>query len=316
MNIGAALELPFTAAQRVLRMQTKLHCWATADRGRRFDDLFNLVADPCFLAVAWTRVRENTGARSAGIDKRTARGIEASADGVVGFLEQLREAVRSGTFRPAPVRRVEIPKASGKVRKLGIPTVADRVIQASLKLVLEPIFETDFSDSSYGFRPERRAQDAIEDIRMFAHRGYEWVFEADIAACFDEIDHSALLQRVRGRIGDKRILGLVKAFLKAGVLDTDGTSSVENVEAILERLIAQGKADAFYTCGSNRLFQLMKRLGQKHGIPGQIAMEQIMACGLGPCYVCVRTFEVDGKQELRRVCIEGPVFDLQEALGW
>jgi dihydroorotate dehydrogenase electron transfer subunit len=100
------------------------------------------------------------------------------------------------------------------------------------------------------------------------------------------------------------------------VLDTDGTSAVENVEAILTRLIAEGKADAFYTCGSNRLFQLMKRLGKAHGIPGQIAMEQIMACGLGPCYVCVRTFEVNGKQELRRVCIEGPVFDLQEALGW
>ena len=101
-----------------------------------------------------------------------------------------------------------------------------------------------------------------------------------------------------------------------GVLDTDGTSAVENVEAILLRLIANGKADAFFTCGSNRLFQLMKGLGKEHGIPGQIAMEQIMACGLGPCYVCVRTFEVDGKQELRRVCIEGPVFDLQEALGW
>jgi dihydroorotate dehydrogenase electron transfer subunit len=109
-------------------------------------------------------------------------------------------------------------------------------------------------------------------------------------------------------------------FAKVGnvisVLDTDGTSAVENVEAILMRLIADGKADAFYTCGSNRLFQLMKRLGKAHGIPGQIAMEQIMACGLGPCYVCVRTFEVNGKQELRRVCIEGPVFDLQEALGW
>jgi len=109
-------------------------------------------------------------------------------------------------------------------------------------------------------------------------------------------------------------------FAKVGdvisVLDTDGTSAVENVEAILTRLIADGKADAFYTCGSNRLFQLMKRLGKAHGIPGQIAMEQIMACGLGPCYVCVRTFEVNGKQELRRVCIEGPVFDLQEALGW
>ena len=101
-----------------------------------------------------------------------------------------------------------------------------------------------------------------------------------------------------------------------GVLDTDGSSAVENVEAILLRLIANRKADAFFTCGSNRLFQLMKRLGKQHGIPGQLAMEQIMACGLGPCYVCVRTFEANGKQELRRVCIEGPVFDLQEALGW
>jgi RNA-directed DNA polymerase len=124
MNIGAALELPFTAHQKVLRMQTKLHCWAAADRGRRFDDLFNLVADPCFLAVAWARVRDNTGARSAGIDKRTVRYIEESPAGVAGFLESLREALKSRAFRPVPVRRVEIPKASGKVRKLGIPTVA------------------------------------------------------------------------------------------------------------------------------------------------------------------------------------------------
>ena len=101
-----------------------------------------------------------------------------------------------------------------------------------------------------------------------------------------------------------------------GVLDTDGTSAVENVEAILQRLIARRRADAFYTCGSNRLFQLMKRLAQTHRIPGQVAMEQVMACGLGPCYVCVRTFEVGGKKELRRVCIDGPVFDLQEAVGW
>ena len=100
------------------------------------------------------------------------------------------------------------------------------------------------------------------------------------------------------------------------VLDTDGTSGVENVEAILRRLIAEKKADAFFTCGSNRLMQLMKRLGKEHRIPGQMAMEQIMACGLGPCYICVRTFEVKGKLEMRRVCVEGPVFDLQECLGW
>jgi NAD(P)H-flavin reductase len=100
------------------------------------------------------------------------------------------------------------------------------------------------------------------------------------------------------------------------VLDTDGTSSVENVESILNRLIREKKADAFYTCGSNRLLQLMKRVAREHRIPGQAAMEQIMACGLGPCYICVRTFEVNGKKEMRRVCVEGPVFDLQECLGW
>jgi dihydroorotate dehydrogenase electron transfer subunit len=100
------------------------------------------------------------------------------------------------------------------------------------------------------------------------------------------------------------------------VLDADRSSDVANVERIIEGLVSAKLADAFFTCGSNRLMQLMKRLGKAHGIPGQVAMEQVMACGLGPCYVCVRTFEVNGKKELRRVCIEGPVFDLQEAVGW
>ncbi len=100
------------------------------------------------------------------------------------------------------------------------------------------------------------------------------------------------------------------------VLDTDGSSAVDNIERILRQLIADKKADAFFTCGSNRLLQLMKRIGSECNVPGQAAMEQIMACGLGPCYICVRTFEVKGKKEMRRVCVEGPVFDLQEVLGW
>jgi len=100
------------------------------------------------------------------------------------------------------------------------------------------------------------------------------------------------------------------------VLDSDGSSAPENVEAILRRLIAERRPDAVFTCGSNRLLQLLKRLAREHGIPGQAAMEQIMACGLGPCYICVRTFEAAGRRELRRVCVEGPVFDLQECLGW
>jgi RNA-directed DNA polymerase len=222
VNIGALIDLPFTAGKRVLEIQTKLHRWAVADPGRRFDDLYNLVADPAFLVIAWNRVRENTGARSAGVDRRTVRAIEASTGGAVGFLEDLRVQLKDRTFTPLPVRQRKIPKAGGKRRSLGIPTVADRVVQAAVKLVLEPILEVDFSPSSYGFRPERRAQDAVEEIRFYAHRGYEWVFEADIAACFDEIDHTALLERLRRRIGDKRVLALVKAFLKSGLLDEEG----------------------------------------------------------------------------------------------
>jgi dihydroorotate dehydrogenase electron transfer subunit len=100
------------------------------------------------------------------------------------------------------------------------------------------------------------------------------------------------------------------------VLDSDNTSAVENVETLIEDLIGQGKADAFFTSGSNRLLKLMHRLGKKHGIPGQVAVEQIMVCGFGACYVCMRTFEVDGQRVLRRVCRDGPVFNMQEAVGW
>jgi RNA-directed DNA polymerase len=223
VNIGDLLLVPFTARQRVLGMQTKLHQWAAADPGRRFDDLYNLVADPAFLVTAWERVSGNTGARSAGVDRRTVRSVTESALGAVGLLEGTRADLKARTFRPLPVRERRIPKAGGKTRRLGIPTVADRVVQASLKLVLEPIFETGFQSSSYGFRPRRRAQDAIEEIRHYAQQGYEWIFEGDIAACFDEIDHTALLGLVRRRIKDKRILELVKAFLHAGILSEDGT---------------------------------------------------------------------------------------------
>lgn len=208
------------ARERVLGMQTKLHRWSQRDATARFDDLFNLVVDPAFLRIAWERVAGNTGARSAGIDGLTVRAIEAR-DGRRDFLGQLRQRVKSGEFVPSPVKQRKIPKSPGKYRTLGIPTVADRVVQASLVLVLEPIFEAGFHPSSYGFRPRRRAWDAIAEIQMFATNSYEWVFEADITACFDEIDHTALMGRVRRRVGDKRVLALVKAFLKAGALSED-----------------------------------------------------------------------------------------------
>ncbi|MGE5764727.1 MAG: hypothetical protein ACM3ZF_12895 [Mycobacterium leprae] len=143
-------------------MQAKLHRWATADPGRRFDDLVNFVYDPATLLVAFDRVAGNRGAHTPGVDGLTVADVEARVV-VPGFLDDLRAAVKDGTFRPLPVRERSIPKpgGSGKVRKLGIATIADRVVQAALKLVLEPIFEADFLPVSYGFRPKRRAQDAI-----------------------------------------------------------------------------------------------------------------------------------------------------------
>jgi RNA-directed DNA polymerase len=210
------------AEDRVLEIQTKLHRWARDDPHRRFDDLFNLVADPAFLLVAWDRVRSNRGAKTAGVDGRTALSIVLRV-GVEEFLGGLRASVKDRSFRPLPVRERMIPKPGGKLRRLGIATITDRVVQAALKLVLEPIFEADFLPCSYGFRPGRRAHDAVAEIRHLATnpRSYEWIVEGDIKACFDEIDHAALMGRVRGRIADKRVLDLVKAFLKAGILGED-----------------------------------------------------------------------------------------------
>jgi RNA-directed DNA polymerase len=210
---------PDSAYLAVRRMQTKLHRWAGEDPSRRFGDLYNLVYDPAFLVCAWERVSTNKGAKTAGIDKVTVAWIETRV-GVEAFLGQIRDSLKFGEFAPREVRQVWIPKAKGKFRKLGIPTLSDRLVQASLKLVLEPIFETDFKSCSYGFRPNRRPHDAIAEIHHFASEpiNYHWVLECDIQACFDEISHTALMDRFRARIKDKRVCSLVKAFLKSGIL--------------------------------------------------------------------------------------------------
>jgi RNA-directed DNA polymerase len=221
VNTGVSWPDPIEADLLVRRMQVKLHHWASADRARRFRDLFNLVHDPAFLTVAWQRVSTNVGARTPGVDKVSVSFI-VNRVGVHTFLDHVRSELKSGSFRPVPVRQVMIPKASGKLRALGIPTVTDRVVQAALKLVLEPIFEADFLPCSYGFRPMRRAQDAVAEIQHMTTRGYEWVLEADIQACFDTIEHTVLMDRIRARITDKKVLALIKAFLKAGVMTTTG----------------------------------------------------------------------------------------------
>lgn len=223
MNTGARLPGLDEAEQRVLHFQRKLHDWASEDAERRFCDLWNLVCDPATLLVAWSRVSANRGSRTAGVDSMTRHRVEQQL-GVQRFLEGLRGELRERRFRPAPVRERQIPKRDGNKRRLGIPTIKDRVVQMALKLVLEPLFESGFYPSSYGYRPGRRAHDAIAEIVHFAHApsDYEWVIEADIEACFDRIDHALLMGEVRRRVEDKRVLELVRSFLKAGVMTETG----------------------------------------------------------------------------------------------
>jgi len=158
--------------------------------------VFNLICDRATLLVAWERVAGNKGAKTAGVDAVTRHAVERR--GVAEFLDDLRVELKDGTFTPLPVRQTTIPKKGGKVRYLGIPTLRDRVAQMAIKLVLEPIFEADFYPSSYGYRPGRRAQDAIAEVHHFTCKpgAYEWVIEGDIKACFDHVNHRILLDLV------------------------------------------------------------------------------------------------------------------------
>jgi RNA-directed DNA polymerase len=167
VNTDASWPSLAEARARVLGIQTKLHRWTSDDPDRRFDDLFNLVVDPATLMTAWSRIRANKGARSAGVDGQTARSIE-SGRGVELFLSDLRAELKQRLFEPLPVRERMIPKSAGKWRRLGIPATRDRVVQAALLIVLEPILEADFPPCSYGFRPNRRAHDAIAEVHLFA----------------------------------------------------------------------------------------------------------------------------------------------------
>jgi group II intron reverse transcriptase/maturase len=211
------------AEERVLGWQTKLHRWAAQDEQARFGDLFNLVCDPATLLVAWERVKRNRGSRTPGVDGQTRTRVEQI--GVQVVLGELREELKSARYRPLPARERLIPKRSGKLRRLGISALRDRIVQMAAKLVLEPIFEADFCPTSYGFRPGRRALDAIEQVRFFiyAPRCYEWVIEGDVEDCFGSIHHGLLMEQVRCRVTDKRVLALIRRFLDAGVMSELGT---------------------------------------------------------------------------------------------
>ncbi len=225
-----SLETP----DKIRNLQRKLYCKAKAEPAFRFYLLYDKICREDILRHAYALARSNAGA--PGVDGMTFKQIDAS--GVEAWLAGLREELVSKTYRPDPVRRVTIPKPGGGERPLGIPTIRDRVVQTAAKIVLEPIFEADFEDSSYGYRPRRSAVDAVKETHRLICRGYTNVVDADLSKYFDTIPHSDLLKSVARRIVDRHVLWLIKLWLKAPVEERDGDGT---------RRMSGGKSN---TCGT------------------------------------------------------------------
>src|SRR5215813_7236038 len=218
MARGRRLAMSLVTPDKIRNLQRKLYCKAKAEPAFRFYVLYDKVCREDILLHAYKLARANAGA--PGVDGVTFEQIEEQ--GLEAWLAGLREELVSKTYRPDPVRRVMIPKNGGGERPLGIPTIRDRTVQTAAKLVLEPIFEADFEDNAYGYRPARGAADAVKDVYRHLSRGYTDVVDADLSRYFDSIPHDDLLKSVARRVADGSVLRLIKLWLKAPIEERDG----------------------------------------------------------------------------------------------
>ena len=255
--------------EKVRQLQNKLYLTAKKCSSRRFHALYDKVYRDDVIYEAWKRVKANQG--SSGVDGITIEDIEAS--GVNQYLTGIQTELKSGTYRPLPVRRVMIPKPDGSQRPLGIPCVKDRIVQMATKIAIEPVFEADFKDFSYGFRPKRSAKQALEVVRKACNNKGYYVVDADIEKFFDNVNQDKLMALIELRISDRRIQKLIRQWLKSGILYGDileiselGTSQGSVISPLLANIYL------------NTLDRLWEKYGLTHGILVRYADDTVIIC--------------------------------------